>query len=205
MKNPNRFYCLMLFILCCNSSPAVIIPDTHLILGGAGSSGSDSYDYSLSVSQNTTNTDTTAILFNLDQGNLTFVNTLVDEGSDWYVASEDDIFQAANINSGLFTTFVQRRSGQSPITNTINLSIGDFFLAVNTGDSTDSHNIFGWVKLNYNGTSLTYLDSAVAYGELGIMVGANQAVPEPGTYALLVGGATLAFATLRRRRRKVGA
>jgi hypothetical protein len=78
---------------------------------------------------------------------------------------------------------------------------GDFFLGVHTGDSDgNSRNIFGWVKLNYDGSSLTYIDSAMAYNETGILVGANTAVPEPATYALLFGGAVLALAVLRRKR-----
>lgn len=168
----------------------MVIPDSHLVLGGSGKTGDDSYNYSLTVSQNTSNTDTTAMFFNLGQGNLTYVNTLADEASDWYVVQADDIFNAANITSNQFTTFVRHPQGQGSTTNVINLSTGDFFLGVHTGNDGNYRNIFGWVKLNYDGSSLTYIDSAVAYNETGILVGANTAVPEPATYALLFGGAS---------------
>lgn len=206
MKKPSLLYCLSLLIIACKQSLAVVIPDSHLVLGGSGKAGDDSYDHSLAVSQNTSNTDTTAIFFNLGQGTLTYVNSLTDEASDWYVVQEDDSFNAANITSNQFTTFVRHPQGQSPITNVINISVGDFFLGVHTGDGVSSgnndgfRNIFGWVKLNYDGSNLTYLDSAVAYNETGILVGANIAVPEPAAYALLFGGVVLALAVLRRKR-----
>jgi hypothetical protein len=85
---------------------------------------------------------------------------------------------------------VRHPQGQGSTTNVINLSTGDFFLGVHTGNDGNYRNIFGWVKLNYDGSSLTYIDSAVAYNETGILVGANTAVPEPATYALLFGGAS---------------
>ena len=60
---------------------------------------------------------------------------------------------------------------------------------------------FGWAHLQAQADgSLKILSSAMAFREGGIVVGALQAVPEPGTWALSIAGLGL-LAWARRRPR----
>jgi hypothetical protein len=59
---------------------------------------------------------------------------------------------------------------------------------------------FGWAHIGLNPAgTFTVLDSAMAYGERGIVVGTTQAIPEPSTLAMMLLG--LGFAGLHARRK----
>ena len=59
--------------------------------------------------------------------------------------------------------------------------------------------MYGWAKLNYDGTSLQLLDSAAETTGVGIFAGTQDAVPEPGTLGLLL--ASIGAIVARRRMR----
>jgi hypothetical protein len=143
----------------------------------------------------THNQDATGVFFeytpaDLAPATLQCVNTVLDEGSDWYLASLGQTFSQGTILSGQFTS-LPPMYGQP-----LEIPSGDFYLAVNTGrgytGNKTNRDIFGWVELENTGSSLIAVDSAVAYGETGIVVGVTGATPEPGSLgALGIGGLLL--------------
>ena len=126
---------------------------------------------------------------------LDFTDFGLDEGSDWYVVSANDIFTAQTIANGDFPSLVVTSTGSL---DALTVPVGEsFFLGVNTGTGFDSdgdgnRQHFGWVELSVNDSGptpesgfITVLDSAVAYDQGGIIVGTNQSVPEPSSAAVL--------------------
>ncbi len=81
-------------------------------------------------------------------------------------------------------------------TATISLSDPEF----NWATASTTRTIFGWAhfQLQTDGT-LQIVDSAMAFGEAGIKVGTLQAIPEPGTWALM-GLGLVGMAAVRHRR-----
>ena len=84
------------------STAATLVEDTHVLLFPAFPMG----DYQLLVFQDAPGKDGTSILFDVDMGatpgtaTLTFVDTNIDEASDWYGAEADQLFWAGSIAVG---------------------------------------------------------------------------------------------------------
>ena len=130
---------------------------------------------------------------------LVFEGSGVDEGSDWFAADPGDLLTRDTIDSGQFNTLIDSAQ-MGALTVDVDQS---FFLGVNTGvdpiNFSPLRQHFGWGEflINQNG-ELQILDSAVAYDQVGIVVGENVAVPEPSSGLLMLAGA--AFLFLRRSR-----
>jgi len=122
----------------------------------------------------------------------------------WYMASEDDIFDAVAVES--LTPFVANWG----ILNPVQVPVGvPFFLASwggtkTTTDKPTPGDTYTWGKFlvtdDGTGMDMLVMSSAMAYD--GIVVGRNIAVPEPTTYAMALAGlACGGFSMWRRRKR----
>ena len=162
----------------------------------------DGANYLLTVFQDAPATDATGMWFSHSGPQLSFVNSLVDEGSDWYAVSAGDTFSASTISNGDFLTFFKSDSAGFH-SNPVTIALGSFFLGVNTGRGFTSEGparqFFGWVELSNNGSSLTLLSSAMTYDSPGIVVGSLTTIPEPSTCVLWLSGIAACFCVARRR------
>lgn len=198
MKNILRSIALSIVSAPCLTG--AVIGNTNIVLSDSVWTGAD---YALTVYQDHAGTDPTTILFKLSESVLTFVNTNIDEGSDWYFASFGNEFSDVNIQANLFQVFV-RGTNSGFETNEIDVGYGSFYLGVNTGkmisgnDPFPPRNLYGWVHLQNSDGNLTMLGNAMSYQGPGIIVGTTQAIPEPSSLTLLLGLA--ATITCRRRR-----
>lgn len=136
-------------------------------------------------------------------GTLSFVTLNVDEGSELFLAQAGSSFSNATAATPAFVSLFS--------TSTTPIKVGtDFYLAGRTRSMTDPgfswsqtdfYSSFGWahVKVDAQG-KLQILDSAMAFREGGIVIGTTQAIPEPGTYALM-GIGLVGMACLRKTRK----
>ncbi len=161
-------------------------------------------DYALTIYQDPLATDPTTIFFNYRDSQLLFVNGNIDEGSDWYLASQGDLFSASTIANGDFILFT-RSDINGFATNPIDVPVGTLFLGVNTGsiseDPAPYRGTLGWVALEANGSTLGLISSAVTYDAPGIIVGTLTTIPEPAATTLLGVLLCLPALCLRRQRR----
>lgn len=149
--------------------------------------------------------DVTGTILNYSpaSGTLSFVTLNVDEGSELFLAQAGSSFTNATAASPAFVSLFS--------TSTTPIKVGtDFYLAGRTRSMTDPgfswsqtdfYSSFGWahVKVDAQG-KLQILDSAMAFREGGIVIGTTQAIPEPGTYALM-GIGLVGMACLRKTRK----
>ncbi len=78
--------------------------------------------------------------------------------------------------------------------------LADFYLGIYTNSHLDNYaGVYGWALVRPSGTTLTLLDSAMAYHEQGIFIGTLNAVPEP-TSLILLGSAGLLLGKRSRRK-----
>jgi hypothetical protein len=187
--------------LIAQSAMGVVISDTNITLSdGGGISG-----YALTTFQSSASGSTT-MWFNVSGETFSWVDSNVDEGSDWYLTSFDDQFTGATIQNDDFSVFF-RATDTGYETHDRNVGYGDFYLGVATSAEIGRafpRDVFGWVHLQNDNGTLTMLGNAVAYDEGGIIIGTTQAVPEPNGLPLLF-FASLSFAVLTRRRRGIEA
>lgn len=193
---------------------AAVVPDMNVLLAPTMLDNAGEALTSLTVYQDTAGTDPTTIWFNVDWESsmlsLEFEDSNLDEGSDWYFGLEaGQAFTEGVVASGSLMTFVAA-SGAGFETNPLLITdqMEGFFLLVNTGQSGVGiqedlpRDIYGWVQLAIEqvdgGVELVLLDNAVAYGEGGIVVGENIAIPEP-KFPLLLGVVFLGGIVFRAR------
>lgn len=198
-------------ILTCTDSFAQV-ESNRIYLGEGG--GAADYSFALEQLPSTASFDDyTGVWFNFEYNPSTFmasihgVNTLLDEGSDWYFAHEGDLFGTQTIASNKFDPFIELTCDgcgtdfyQIEFSPTLDFVAGledgpfDFYLATATGNIPRT--TFGWVKLQitqgffvWNGKPVLYklemLDSRVAYNSRGIIVGTSTLIPEPASCTLL--------------------
>lgn len=152
-----------------------------------------SWDYSLFVDYDLGGSNGTIVYFNLDGSQLSVESYLLDGGAELYLTEELDHFTRQTIDRNDFAVLLEHE----PILqmNTIDIGTGDFYLGINAGTDyiSESFNrsLFGWVKLRNAGGQLTLVESAMAYEGDGIVIGTTQCIPEPATYALLLGALAL--------------
>jgi hypothetical protein len=191
------FIIILLIAAFGSAAEAAVVSDTNITL----SSGGGNADYALTVFQSEAS-GSTEMLFDVSGSEISFTNTTVDEGSDWYLTSYRDMFTLASIDAGEFPYIVvDTDTGFDH--NVLTVGSGDFYLGVATDAEIGRfkpRDVFGWVHLQNDNGTLTMLDNAVAYGEGGIIIGTTQAVPEPNALALLL-FAPLSFRLLTKRHR----
>ena len=126
----------------------------------------------------------------------------------WYVASEDDIFDAVALES--MTPFVANWGILEPIQVTVGVP---FFLACWTGRQFGAiedypiitpDDTYAWAQFVVTDdgllTDMNVMSSAEAYG--GIVVGENISVPEPSTCMMAPAGIACGGYSLFRRRKR---
>jgi len=113
------------------------------------------------------------------QSTLTVATYNLDEGADLYLSSAGDVLSGGLIDQEVFSpllAFGQRGSVDVAYP-------GTFYLAIVTGEgwngASPNRNVFGWAKFQNSYAGLTLVDSAMAYGEGGIVVGSFTALPLP--------------------------
>ncbi len=136
-------------------------------------------------------------------GTLTFGSPTLGAPADFFVVTPGQVISgstladlkkqgtfANSVASGLFVTKDFYLG-----TATINVTDPEFSWAT----AATTRTIYGWAHLQVqaNGT-LQIVDSAMAFHEPGIKVGTLQAIPEPGTWALM-GIGLVGLAAVRRR------
>jgi hypothetical protein len=193
-----RWALLLAGVACCftrlsagtiSNSNFIFVPDTSF---GA--------QFRFTVFQNESATDPTSLLLTLNGSTLTPVAWNVDEEADYYLVPNLAVFSAATISLGQFPPLFVTDHPSS-----LNVGFGDFYLGINTGQGIvgpgqPRRDVFGWVHfVNDAQTGLHMIDNAVTYGNQGIIIGTTTAipVPEPHTFALVIGGLCLVLAVRR--------
>ena len=122
------------------------------------------------------------------QTTITPVTWNVDEMADLYLAQAGDVLTTETIAEGRFSPLL---TIDTPYAITVDLD-SDFYLGMVTGvggnGNGPNRDVFGWVHLQNSAEGLTVLDSAMAYGYAGMVVGTVTAVPELSTTGQLALG-----------------
>lgn len=197
------------------STPAhAVVEDGHWTLNGplqAGYGSALGTNFNLSVDQ-TQDGDYTGVFLTYDQGLLTGVSLNTDQGADIFVVQPGLAFDKAAALEPSLTQFLIGPSIQAPFDGARHIdSVGtvnvgqDFYLGVQTRAVIyNDFTVFGWAHFKTDSTgAIQMVDSAMAYGEAGIVIGTRQAlaVPEASTMSLMsMGLIGLALATRRRAR-----
>lgn len=189
--------CVLLFSfsLALSVSANEVVEDTNIeILSGS----SFKTDFRFRVFQDPGAMDETNIFFDVVDfsfdgsttffATLRFVDTNIDEASDWYLVEAEDAFTANNICNKEFEFWGgATKDGKGLILgNEITFPAGvvgsgasSVFLAVNTGSIYAGsgfglpREIFGWVEINVSVDNIEIIDSAMSYDATGITVGRN--------------------------------
>ena len=192
----NVKHCIALSLgLMVGLSNAQVVSGTHVI---GTSSKSDATIFDLTIVQaggpQYGYTDTTSIVLAksdnvfTQQTTITPVTWNVDEMADLYLAQAGDVLTTETIAEGRFSPLL---TIDTPYAITVDLD-SDFYLGIVTGvggnGNGPNRDVFGWVHLQNSAEGLTVLDSAMAYGYAGMVVGSVTAVPELSTTGQLALG-----------------
>jgi hypothetical protein len=182
-------------LLVCNFGHSSVVAGTAVRIQGANYQQWDNnYEIHVHVDQTIKGDDYTVALFSADSANsaITLRAISMDEGSSWYLASYGQTFSQIslpNFSRILFNEPIQ-------------LYDAVFYLAINTrsGFYPAAQEVFGWAKFGLSANNnLTLIDSAIDYGDRGIIVGTYQSVPEPSSLSLLaLGGVVVALCRRKR-------
>lgn len=138
--------------------------------------------------------------YNAQAGTLRFVTNNTDEGAVLFRVQQGEVVSQAMVEA----------PGTHALNNGTDVFVGtDFYLGAATSSLSDpgvswsnvqQRTSFGWAHFQAQADgSLKILSSAMAFREAGIVVGTLQAVPEPGTWALMGLGLLGLTAVTRRR------
>lgn len=199
-----RYFCAILLMVVTMSSGvsalAQVVEDTRIVNDNSGPPQSGSF--ALTIFQDPVIDNPTSIFGKIDVSGdfatLFFLDANVDEGSQWYTAEHDDVFTAQTIANGDFFPLFDFLN---PVE--LQVTVGEsFLLGANTAPPSyggdPDRDIFGWAELLVTRDGVLLVeDNAVAYGFDGIIIGKNQAVPEPSACLVLFMGLGMC---LRRKR-----
>jgi hypothetical protein len=137
---------------------------------------------------------------------LTGTNSLLDEGSNWYLVDQGDVLSSKSIAAHEYPLIVGVRGGTNvfntvsflpPLLDDPGIFSREFYLGIGPPSSA-----WGWAKLGirlvFNEYHLTLLESALAFDANGIVVGTHTLVPEPSSCLMPVALAAVAIANRRR-------
>lgn len=188
---------LLVSLILAASAPAQTVLQGVISLDSSGTFGPFMGEYSLTIPQDAGQTDYTSIWFDKSENNLLFRNTNLDEGSDWFFVSEDQIFSHEASGSSF-----------SSYDTSYPIPLGTFYLGVSTGigfgdDWTPNRTVRGWALLQNSASGIELLSSAVAYDAVSIQIGTTNAVaiPEPAAFGFIAASGGIAVALYRRRRK----
>lgn len=195
-----RLLSLVVSLVLVGSVFGQTVQQDTVLLSSNGTPGPPLGQYVIAVFQDLANEDSTGIGFDRSGNNLIYRATALDEGSDWYFASANQVFNASSAALGEFVSF-------GTVDQSYSIPTGNFYMAFATGlgfvEDSPVRNVFGWVLLRNSGGTISLLGSATAYGSNGIEVGTANAIaiPEPSAYVGIV-ASIAAIAVLVRRRRQ---
>ena len=162
-----------------SSGQATVVSNTQVTVAPVNKVGAN-YDMNV-IQVPPPETDYTEAWFAVTSSTIRAQTWNLDEGSDWYVVNSGDQFGPVTIAANAFTPILQVLLFPTP-QPVVTLPQGEVYLGINTGTTFQSskvRNVFGWLHLNHSGSTLTVIDSAMAYGEPGIIIGSTSPVPEP--------------------------
>lgn len=164
-----------------------------------GDAGPGGINYNLSVwVDQTPEGDYTGGFFTYEDGQLTGVTINVDEGSDWFLVTAGAAFSEAALAQGQFPFLI----GATDFGPTQTVAVGnEFYLGARPKSGYGPSDVagYGWGHFQVIDGVPTLVGSAMAFNEAGIIVGTMQAVPEPGTMAMLAVGLAAVSVVSRRR------
>lgn len=173
----------------CSATGAVVIEETNLQTTFIDTPGVDGGNLAITVQQDVAGTDPTGAFFEFVNNAIRGRSVNVDEGSDWYVVNEGNVFSREATMQQQFPVLIEFGSQAIGIPSDF-ISLDDpFYLGVATGLGDTQfldqpiRDVFGWVRF-VNGVPVS---NAVAYGASGIIIGTSIAVPEPSTVFCLAG------------------
>lgn len=200
--------CLSVFSFNVN---AAIISDTNFTISG---------DYTLNVDRGVSDCCTSMwfskvdnngsynyldVPYNGDYSTLTYTSTTVDINPGYFLVSYGDEFTAATIAGDQFQPFLVSDVNQWYSSTPIDVPFGDFYLGVALDNNIDfEYTEFGWIHLSNSASGLSMISSAMAYGEIGIVIGTTEAVsavPIPSAIWLFSSGVIGLIGFARRKTR----
>ena len=188
-------FCIASSSLCAQT----VIQNTNLVFGPVNNFPPANYVFTVGQSTAPVQIDYTSVWMKYSRPTLEVTTINIDEGSDWYVVKQGDVFSPENIQAGMFTKLVTFGPVVYPAAN---VGQSDFWLGVATGHSLSSNrNAFGWAHMQPTTTSptgLVMVANVMSYNSRGIIVGTTTLVPEPAAIALVAIGLPM----LLHRRRK---
>jgi hypothetical protein len=201
IRNVAIFYCA----LTCHLHAQTVVVNSNLV---TPSPTSGSGNFSFRVFQDAAATDHTGVWFNYQPFNIaqpasiSLANINIDEGSDWYVVHEGDVFSPSTIQAGLFTPIVTSGPTSYPA---VDLGrAGDVWLGIATGRGFQTpvqRTVFGWVHLQQFATLTPFMiENVMSYDSPGIIVGTTTLVPEPAMISTAICALLWCFAGRRSRR-----
>jgi hypothetical protein len=141
-------------------------------------------NFQLSIGYDPLSQASTGVLFYFASGQLKGVGMTADRGADVYLVQAGSVFSNASVIDNPTQPYVYGLGTGGVYGPTI--SVGeDFYLGIRSAAYGKPADTFGWAHFTVDlFGKVKMVDSAMSFGDGGIMVGSLQAVPEPSTFVL---------------------
>ncbi len=184
LRRSARLLALASTLACAALAAHAVVLDGHIRGGNTSPSNPQNVGGNLALYiDQTPEGDYTGVWFIHEQGYIKETTFNTDEGSLWFLVKPGELISAQMLAPGSGAKPVQL--GYNPkvaLQKQSPLKVGnDFYLAGLTRKTYADYTIFGWVHIRKDiWGRFKLLDSAVAYGEQGILAGTRlSAVPAP--------------------------